>query len=254
MTVVALHYEVSGPEGAPAVLLGGSLGTDLAMWDRQVPLADRLRLVRFDSRGHGCSPAPPGPYSIGELGADVLALMDAIGLERVSYCGLSIGGMVGMWLGVHAPERIDRLVLLCTAARVPAPERYAERARAVLTAGSTEQIADGVLDRWLTPEFAAEHPAERARLRATLVATSAEGYAGCCAAIATMDLRAEIGAISAPTLVISGAQDLATPVALQAEIAAAIPDARHAVVDPAAHLAAVEQPVRINELIGEHLT
>jgi 3-oxoadipate enol-lactonase len=184
----------------------------------------------------------------------VLALMDSLGLARAHYCGLSLGGMVGMWLGVHAPERIDRLVLLCTAARLSAPEAYADRARAVRAAAATEPIVDAVLDRWLTPAFAARRPDVQSRLRATLVATSPEGYAGCCEAISEMDLRDEIGAISAPTLIISGAQDPATPVSQQAEIAAAIPGARHEIVEPAAHLAAVEQSARITELIGAHIT
>jgi 3-oxoadipate enol-lactonase len=252
--MTALYHEIAGPEEGPVLLLGGSLGTDLSMWDGQLPLASRWRLVRFDHRGHGRSPAPFGCCTITDLGLDVLKLMDALGLERASFGGLSLGGMVGIWLAANAPDRIDRLVLLCTAAWMPTAPAYAERAVAVRAAGSTAPIADGVLERWLTPPFAAAHPEIRARLRAMLAATTAEGYAGCCEAIAAMDLRDDLGRIAVPTLVISGEDDPATPVELQAEIAAAIPGARHEVIPSAAHLAAVEQPERASQLIGEHLT
>jgi 3-oxoadipate enol-lactonase len=252
MTV--LHHEIAGSDTAPVVLFGGSLGTNLSMWDGELPLAQRFRLVRFDHRGHGGSPTPTGPYAIAELGRDVLDLMDTLVLESAAYVGLSLGAMVGMWLAANAPDRIERLVLLCTAAWMPTAAAYAGRAVTVRHAGSTEVIADGVLERWLTPPFAAAHPEVLGRLRAMLVATRAEGYAACCEAIAAMDLRDELARIAAPTLVISGAEDRATPVARQAEIAAAIPRARHEIVASAAHLAAVEQPDRINHLIEEHLT
>ncbi len=251
--MTALHHELAGPPGAPAVLLGGSLGTSLEMWAGQLPLAAHLRLVRFDHRGHGASPVPAAPYEIADLGRDVLELMDRLELETASYCGLSIGGMVGMWLGAHAPERIDRLVLLCTSAHLPPPSAWRERAEAVLGAGSVEPIADRVLERWLTPEFAQRHPGVRAGLRAMLVATPAAGYAGCCGAIERMDLRAELARITAPTLVISGSEDPATPPEHQRTIAEAIPGARHETVGPAAHLAAVERPEAVNDLTREHL-
>jgi 3-oxoadipate enol-lactonase len=250
---MTLHHQFDGPPDAPPVLLGGSLGTTFAMWDGQLPLADDLRLVCFDHRGHGGSPVPPGPYTIADLGRDVLELMDALGLERASYCGLSIGGMVGMWLGANAPERFERLVLMNTAAYMPNASVYAERAVLVREERSTEPVADAVVERWLTPDSAAAHPEVRAQLRAMITATNPEGYASCCEAIAQMDLRDQLSKISAPTLVISGANDLATPVELQQVIVSGIPGARHDVVSPAAHLSAVEQPERVNELIGEHL-
>jgi 3-oxoadipate enol-lactonase len=249
-----LHHEVVGPADAPVLLMGGSLGTTMRMWDRQRPLADRLRLVRFDHRGHGGSPVPPPPYEIADLGRDALELMDALGLERASFCGLSIGGMVGMWLGANAADRVDRLVLLCTSPYMPPVSMWEERSATVLEAGSVEPLADATLGRWLTPAYAARHPEVRAELRAMLVNTSAEGYAGCCGAIERMDLREVLPAIKAPTLVISGADDPSTPPEQQQLIAAAIPGARHEVVGPAAHLAAVEQPEAVNQLILEHLT
>jgi 3-oxoadipate enol-lactonase len=248
-----LHHEISGADSAPALLMGGSLGTTLKLWERQLPLAERLRLVRYDHRGHGASPVPPAPYEIADLGRDAVALMDSLKLERASYCGLSIGGMVGIWLGANAPERIERLVLICTSAHISPASVWRERAAAVLEAGSAEVIADAVVDRWLTPDYAAEHADVRAELRAMLVATDAAGYAACCGAIERMDLREQLPRITAPTLVISGSDDPATPVEHQRLIAAAIPGARHEVVGPAAHFAAVQQPEAVNRLILEHL-
>lgn len=250
---VLLYHEISGPKDAPVLLMGPSLGTTLDMWEGQRPLAERLRLVRHDHRGHGRSPVPPTPYQLADLGRDVLALLDALGIERASYCGLSLGGMVGMWLAANAPQRVERLVLICTSAHMPPPSLWHQRAAAVLAAGSTEVIADAVVERWLTPGFAAAHRGLRDRLRTMLAGIDAAGYAACCGAIARMDLRDDLGRIAAPTLVLSGADDPATPIEHQRTIAAAVAGARHEVVASAAHLAAVEQSDPINRLILEHL-
>lgn len=252
--MTALHHETVGPADAPVLLLGGSLGATLRMWDGQLPLAGSLRLVRFDHRGHGSSPVPPGPYEIADLGHDVLELMDALEIESASYCGLSLGGMVGMWLGTNAAERIDRLVLLCTSAHMPPATMWRERAETVIRAGSVEPIADGVVSRWLTPSFADSHPEAKAELRSMLVNTPPGGYASCCGAIERMDLRPELSHINVPTLVVSGSEDPSTPSEHQRLIAEAVPAARHETVGPAAHLAAVEQPELVNELILEHLS
>jgi len=243
-----IHHESAGD--GPPVLMGSSLGTSLHMWDGQLPLADHFRLIRYDHRGHGQSAAPPGPYEIADLAGDVLEL----GAGRTHYVGLSIGAMIGMWLAANAPERIDRLVLICTSAQLGPPSMWQDRAAKVLAAGSAEPVADAVVDRWLTPAFAAEHPDARAKLRAMLTAADPAGYAACCGAIERMDLRAELGRITAPTLVISGADDLATPVEHQRLIAEAIPGARHEILSPAAHVAAVEQADAVNRLIEEHLS
>ena len=243
-----INHEPTG-EG-PTVLMGSSLGTSLQMWDEQLPLADRFRLIRYDHRGHGRSPAPPGPYEIADLAGDVLEL----GLGRTHYVGLSIGAMIGMWIAAHAPERIDRLVVICTSAQLGPPSMWQERAAKVLEAGSIEPVADAVVDRWLTPAFTAEHPDARAKLRGMLTSADPAGYAACCGAIERMDLRADLGRITAPTLVISGADDLATPVEHQRLIAEAIPGARHEILSPAAHVAAVEQADAVNRLIEEHLS
>ena len=247
------NHQVEGAPDAPVLLLGGSLGTSLEMWDGQLALAGSLRIVRFDHRGHGQSPSPPGPYEIEDLARDVIDLMDALEIERAFYAGLSIGGMLGMWLGANAPERVERLVLICTSSQMGPATMWQERAATVRAAGTTEPIADAVVDRWLTPAFANEHPEARARLRAMLVSADPQGYAACCGAIERMDLRGELSRITAPALVISGADDLATPLEHQRVIAESIPGARHEIVSPAAHVAAVEQPEAVNRLILEHL-
>ena len=248
-----IPHHVAAGDG-PVVVLGSSLGTSHRMWDAQLPLAAQLRLVRYDARGHGSSPAPDGPYEIADLGRDVLDLLDHLDVERASVCGTSLGAMTAMWLAAHAPERVERIVVICSSAHMPPASRWAERAATVRAAGSTEPVADRVVDRWLTPAFAAEHPEVRARLRAELTACDPEGYAACCGAIERMDLRADLGRITAPTLVVSGADDLATPVEHQQLIAASIPNARHEILTPAAHIAPVERPDAVNHLILEHLT
>lgn len=251
---VALHHVLDGRPDAAPLLLGGSLGTTTAMWAQQVaPLAAHHRLIRFDHRGHGRSPEPPAPYAIADLGGDVLALMDALGIERASYCGLSIGGMVGMWLAANVPERIDRLVLLCTSAHLPPADGWRARAEAVRAAGSVDAVAVAVLARWVTPSYARTHPERVTELRAMLAASPPAGYAACCEAIAAMDLRPSLGRIAASTLIVAGADDAATPPDHARTIAAAIPGARLELLSPMAHLGNVEQPERVTQLILDHL-
>lgn len=242
-----LNHRLDGPPEAPAIVLTGSLGTDLSMWDPQIgALAERFCPVRYDLRGHGRSEVPPGPYSIAELAGDLLALMDELEIVRAVLCGLSIGGMVSMWAAAHAPERVSRLIVFCTSAHLGSA--YAERAATVRERG-IEPIADAVLERWFTPAYARENPQAVARFRAGLTATPREGYAGCCDAIAAMDLRGELPAIRAPTLVVAGAEDPATPPDHGQAIADGIPGAEFTVIPGAAHLASVEQAARATELI-----
>ena len=253
-TPVDVHYAVDGPEDAPVLLLSGSLGSTLAMWEPQVPaLARRFRVIRYDHRGHGASPVPPGPYTIADLAADALRLLDRLGAGRAHVVGLSLGGMVGMWLAANAPERVDRLVLCCTSARLGPPEAWAERAAAV-RAGGVAAVAEAVLGRWFTPGFAASHPEAVARARAMLAATPAEGYAACCGAIERMNLEPDLGRIQASTLVIAGADDPSTPPEHARRIAAAVPGARLAILEPGAHLLNVEQAEAVTGRILEHLT
>jgi 3-oxoadipate enol-lactonase len=252
--VVELHHEVAGDGSSSTLLLGGSLGTTLRMWDPQVqPLAARRRVIRFDHRGHGASPTPSGPYAIDDLGNDVLELLDRLGIMRASYCGLSIGGMVGMWLAANAPERVDRLVLICTSAHLPPASAWTDRAAVVRAAGTPEVVADAVIERWFTPGFAREHPGVVERHRAMIGATPAEGYASCCEALAQLDLRASLSTISARTLVIAGARDPTAPPVHARAIVDAIPGARLEVLDDAAHLASVQQAGAVTKLIADHL-
>jgi 3-oxoadipate enol-lactonase len=223
------------------------------MWDPQVPaLADRFRVIRYDRRGHGRSPVPPGPYRIDDLGGDVIELLDRLGLERVSFCGLSIGGAVGMWLASEVPQRVDRLVLCCTAPVLATPELWAERAAAAHASG-VASLVESVLARWFSPAFLTEHPETVARFRTMLVETPAEGYAACCEALGAMDLHSRLGAITAPTLVITGAGDPVSSPAAGAALADAIPDARQVVIPGAAHIANVEQPELFTRALLDHL-
>jgi 3-oxoadipate enol-lactonase len=253
MTPIEVAYTVDGADGAPTVVLSNSLGSTPAMWDPQFPaLAERLRVVRYDHRGHGRSPVLPGPYELDDLGADVIALLDRLGLERVHWCGLSLGGMVGMWMAINAPERIDRLVLCCTSARLGPPEMWADRAATVRAQG-VDAIADAGIERWLSPSFIEREPQIAAGIRAMLAATPAEGYAACCGVIERMDQVPQLGEIRAPTLVIAAEDDPATPPEHGELIASAVPGARLEIVQDARHLATIEQPEAMTELILSHL-
>jgi 3-oxoadipate enol-lactonase/4-carboxymuconolactone decarboxylase len=254
VTAVTLHYRIDGPPGAPPLLLGGSLGTNLSMWEPQLEaLTQSHRVIRFDTRGHGESPATPGPYTLDQLGRDVQDLMIELAISRADYVGLSIGGMIGLWLAINQPRQIRRLVVICSSAKVDG-DAFRARAATVLEAGTPAVVADAVIERWFTPAFARENPAVLERMRAMIAATPAAGYAGCCEAIAAMDLRDRLHTIIAPTLVIGGAQDPALPAAEHsAPLARAIPDARYELLDPAAHIASVERAQEVNELILSHL-
>jgi 3-oxoadipate enol-lactonase len=247
---VSLGYDVHGPQDAPVVVLGSSLGTTRAMWDEQLPLlAGRFRVVRYDNLGHGESAAPPGPYSVPQLAAELIALLDDLGVERAHHGGLSLGGMVAMQLAATAPERVDRVALVCTSAHMPPAQGWRDRAAAV-RGGGMAAVADTVPQRWFTPAFDDTPRADA--LRKALREVPPEGYAGCCEAIAAMDLRADLAAITAPTLVVAGADDLAIPFEHAETIVAAVDGARLAVVDSAAHLANVEQPEAVTTLLLEH--
>jgi 3-oxoadipate enol-lactonase len=249
---IDLHIEIEGAAGAPVLLLSNSLGTSLEMWAPQVEaLTSRYRLVRYDSRGHGRSGASVGDYTIERLGLDAVAILDALNVPRARFCGLSMGGMVGMWLGTHAPERLERLCLANTAAWMGPPEAWQRRIEAVLRDG-VGAIKEAVVERWFTPGFRARAHETVAGMSETLLITPPKGYAGCCAAIRDMDQREAIRAIFAPTLVIGGARDPATPLAKAQEIAEAIAGARLIVLD-AAHLSNIEQPEAFTAALIEFL-
>ena len=253
MTAVDVHALVSGRGDAPAVVLSNSLGSTHRMWDAQLDaLEARFRVVRYDTRGHGDSPVPGGPYSIDDLTDDVVALLDRLGIERAHVVGLSLGGMTAMRLAARNPSRVDRIALLCTGAQLPPASAWSERAALVRAEGSAA-VAAAVVERWFTPGYLAAHPDVRIELEHMVAATSAQGYAGCCDAIAEMDLREQLSSITAPTLVIAGADDPATPPVRLEEIAAGIPDSKLLVVQQAAHLANAEQPGIITPALIAHL-
>ena len=248
-------HRFDGPEDAPVLLLSNSLGTTHEMWEPQLAaLTQHFRVLRYDRRGHGQSAVPPGPYSIGEMAGDVIELLDSLGLERVSYCGLSIGGMDAMWNAATAPERIDRLALCATAPHMPPRELWDERAATVRGQG-VEVLADATMERWFSPDFHRSHPDAVAWIREMFVSTPAEGYAGCCEAIREWDFGSELGRISAPTLVLSAQDDPSTPPEQGEVIADGIPGARFEVLDaPTRHLSNVEQPETFTAALLEHLT
>jgi len=245
---VRLHFQIDGDPGLPVLMLCNSLGTTLDMWAPQMPaFLPRFRVLRYDTRGHGQSEVTPGEYSIAQLGADAVALLDHLGIERVSFCGLSMGGMTGMWLGANRPERVDRLVLANTGAKVGDPAIWAARFEAV-RAGGMAAITPSVLDRWFTARYQALAPTEVDKVRAMLLATSPEGYIANGAAVRDMDQRASLAKIAVPTLVVAGTHDGSTPPELGRAVAAAIAGARYVELD-AAHLSNWEQAEAFNSAV-----
>ena len=240
---IQLHYELSGRADAPVVMLSNSLGTRLEMWDPQMQaLTERYRILRYDSRGHGRSDAPDGPYTIDLLADDALGLLDALDIEQVHFCGLSKGGMVGQVLGARHGDRLISLALCSTSCHMPARELWEERIRVARKDGMAA-LADGVVERWFTEAFRREPSIAVDRVRQMILDTPAHGYAACCAAIRDMDLRELIRDIRLPTLVIVGDKDPATPPKMAEEIRSRIPGARLEVVPDAAHLLNIEQDV-----------
>ncbi len=236
-----IHTEIEGPERAPVLMLSNSLGTNLHMWDEQVaPLAGHFRLLRYDRRGHGKSSVPKGPYSMERLGRDVIAVLDGLGIEKINWCGLSMGGMVGQWLGANAANRIDKLILSNTSCYFPDKTVWDGRIKLVREKGLAN-IVEANMERWFTKDFRDRAPQTMAKMRDMFVATNVEGYVGCGEAIRDMDHRALLPKISAPTLVIAGKHDPATPLEGNELIRAHIPGAKIAVLE-AAHIANMEQP------------
>jgi 3-oxoadipate enol-lactonase len=242
-----------GPADAPVVVMVGSLGSTRQMWDPQVPaLAQRFRVVRYDTRGHGGSPVPPGPYEIADLVDDLVCVLDELGVERAHLVGLSLGGMTAMLAAATHPDRVDRVAVLCTSALLGPASGWAERAAAVC-AGGTAAVADAVVERWFTPEHSAADPGLVAWARAMVAATPAHGYAACCGAIERMDLREALPRIKTPLLAIAGRQDQATRPAHLEAIVDAVPGGRLVVLEAAAHLANLDQPAAVTALLVDHL-
>jgi 3-oxoadipate enol-lactonase len=247
-----MHYELDGPPTAPALVLSNSLGTNLSLWDSQLPVfAKNFRVLRYDSRGHGQTSVTQGEYSVEMLGRDVIQLLDALNLERVNFCGLSIGGMTGMWLAVNVPQRLGNLVLSNTAPKIGKPDTWNERIRAVRQ-GGTKAVAQQVIDRWFTTEFRADHPNEVAKTRLMIESTSTGGYTGSCAAVRDFDFWEKVSGIRAQTLVITGTHDSAAPPSEAQKLAKCIPGARYIEL-PAAHISNVEAASRFTEEVSTFL-
>lgn len=249
---VRLYYTLEGPAAAPVLIFSNSLGTDHGMWQPQASaLAGRFRVLRYDTRGHGQSGMPAAPFTVAELGADVLALMDALHIRRAAFCGLSMGGLTGMWLGVNAPQRFTQIVLANTAAKIGSADMWNARIDGVMRDGMAA-LVDGSLQRWFTPDFVAGAGDSLDDLRAVLAGLDPRGYAANCAAVRDADLREAVKTIPVPVLVIAGSADPSTTAAQGRELAEAIPGARYREL-AAAHLSNREQPERFTEALVEFL-
>ena len=256
-----LHAVVEGSAdqdagGAPLVLLG-SLGSTVEMWAPQrTELARTTRVITLDTRGHGGSPVLDGPYTVADLGADALETLDDLGIGRASFAGVSLGGAVAQWIAMEAPERVSTLALLCTSADfggsdADAAAPWLDRA-ATVRDGGTGAVADAVVARWFSADYAAAEPRTVEHMRAMIADTPAEGYAACCEAIAAWDAVPRLGSIAAPTLVVAGAEDPATPPAHGRVLADAVPGARFELVEGAAHLASYQRPEIVTPLLRAH--
>jgi 3-oxoadipate enol-lactonase len=238
---VQIHYDLAGPAGAPALVFSNSLGATLSMWDPQWPaLQKQFRLLRYDTRGHGQSSVTPGPYSIEQLARDVLALLDELKLDRVYFCGLSMGGQTGMWLALNAPTRLHKLILCDTAAKIGTPEMWNSRIEAVRK-GGMKGIASAVMERWFSATYRASSPEVVAAIKLTLERQNPDGYIANCAAVRDFDARETIAAITVPTLVIAGTHDAATTPSDGHYLADRIPGAEYVELN-AAHLSNIEDP------------
>lgn len=246
---VGIAYRVEGDLDAPPVALLNSAGCDVRMWDEHMGvLGEGFRILRYDARGHGASDVPPPPYTLDRLGADLVALLDALSIGRVHVVGASLGGLVALWMAVHRPERIDRAVFAGTAARIGTAELWQERADAV-RAGGTGAVADVVMTRFFSAPFRRDHPDVVGRFADALRAQSPQGYEGTCLALRDVDLREEVGSIAAPSLIVVGDLDEATPPADAAWLHGAIGHSRLVTLGGAGHLCAVERPEAFDRIV-----
>jgi 3-oxoadipate enol-lactonase len=246
------YYEMYGPVSSPVLVFSHSLGTNVRMWDPQMPkFGQSFRVLRYDMRGHGQSGVSPGPYSIDQLADDVIALLDALSIPTVYFCGLSIGGLLGLSLGLRAPKRLRRIVLCDTAAKIGTAETWDARI-ATVQKGGMAAVTEAVLERWYTPQFRQSAPKAIAQTREMLLTTPAEGYIATCAALRDADLRGAIRQIKLPTLVIGGTYDPAIPPGESKAIADAIAGAKYVEL-PAAHLSNIEAAEQFTACVDDFL-
>lgn len=248
-----LNYRIDGEmTDNPWLVFCNSLGTDLHMWDRQAEaLSDDFRILRYDRRGHGLSTAPSPPFTLADLGQDVIALLDALAIQRTHFCGLSIGGLVGQWLAINAGQRLDKVVVCATAAKIGTAESWNARISAVRKEG-TEGLVTATADRWFSPGFRANEPAVVQRILEGLAATSIGGYAGCCSALAAADLHDEIGQIANSLLAVSGDDDPVCPPPDLDAIANSVKNGHHVSL-PGRHMINVESAATLNQLMRSFL-
>ncbi len=247
-----IHVEIEGKADAPVLMFSNSLGTDLHMWDDQAAhFAKNYRVLRYDQRGHGQSGAPEGPYSIERLGKDVLAVLEALEIQRVHYCGLSMGGMTGMWLARNAPDRFEKMIFANTAPKSQTPDSWNMRIAGVKSKG-IEGVADPVLNVWFTKEFREKKPDVIARMRKMMISHNPVGYVGCCAAIRDMDQRWAISEIKLPSLIIAGRGDNATPLKDSEFMATRIAGSELVALD-AGHISNVEQSAAFTAAVDKFL-
>lgn len=250
---LTLHYVIDGPDAAPVVVLSNSIGTNVDLWAPIVPrLAEKFRVVRYDSRGHGGSTTPAGDYTMSQLAGDIAAILDDLAVERAHVVGLSVGGQTALTFALEHPERLDRLVVSNTGAKIGTEQSWADRAAKVRGEG-LEAIVDAVTAGWLTPSHAAENPEQLATLKEWFLGNDPEGYAATCIALGHTDLNDRLGEISAPTLVIGTTGDVPTPPALTFAIADGIPGATRVEI-PGAHLSVQEAPEAYAEAVLAHLS
>jgi 3-oxoadipate enol-lactonase len=247
-----MRYEWSGLVSGPVLVFSHPLGTDLTMWDGQAAdFGKRFRVLRYDKRGHGGSSSPAGPYTIEQMGRDAVALLDFLKLDEVNYCGLSIGGQTGMWLAANSPERLNKLILSNTAAKIGNDDGWNARIDAV-TKGGVKGVAKVVIDRWFTPDFQAKAPAEIEKIRSVFERSDASGYIACCQAVKTFDFRERIGSVRVPTLVIAGTHDPATPPGDTKSVADRIAGSKFVELS-ASHLSNIEQREKYSAAVADFL-
>ncbi|MBI5262436.1 MAG: 3-oxoadipate enol-lactonase [Bradyrhizobium sp.] len=248
-----LNVSVEGRDGGPTLMLSNSLGSTLQMWDPQMKaLTQVFRVIRYDTRGHGKSDVPAGPYSMERFGRDVLAILDDLNIAKVHWCGLSMGGMIGQWLGANAPGRMGKIILANTACYYPDPTNWMNRIKAVKE-GGLAALADTIISNWLTADFREREPQITARMKAMLQASPVEGYVACCEALSRLDQRDLLSRIKSPTLVIAGRHDMSTPISAAEFIRSRIPGASMTILD-SAHISNVEQPHAFTDAVVGFLT
>jgi 3-oxoadipate enol-lactonase len=247
-----INVKVEGPDNAPVLMLSNSLATDMSMWDPQVPeFTSHYRLVRYDRRGHGRSGVSKGPYTIAQLGHDVLAILDHLGIKKTNWCGLSMGGMVGQWLAANAPDRFEKMVFANTHYYYAAKDTWHERLGIAREKG-LKALVDSNMERWFTAGFREREPKTIDWMKAMFVATPVEGFIACGEAVRDMDHRELLGRINVPVHMIAGRQDPATPLAANEYIRAHIPGATMTVLE-AAHISNVEQPEAFTKAVLDYL-